>query len=392
MRKILFDLSKTQPIGKTKVHGGGKYGIVVCKKLLSISPERVSVFYAPDEYLDDTLKKTIESLDIEVHFPSEGTIVDIANRGQYVIYTPLFSDDYLMSKNTPLLATIHGLRFLEMPSDSYEKYYERKRGFANNLLLKLGLNKLRLWLTKKKEQVTYDGKYEKWLSDKRCHFVIVSEHSKASLMSFVPSVKREQLSVFYSPSTIDRNIEVQPSSFHGQKFWLMVSGNRWLKNCLRAIEAFDSLFTQRPDIEGKVVITGLERINFRGFKINNRERFIAVGYVSESELASLYKDAYLFVYPSLNEGFGYPPLEAMYEDTPVIASAISSIPEVCGDAVMYFNPFLVSEIKMRILEMEDPQIREAYVRRGKERQRFIEEKQNIDLENLCKRLLSYTQM
>lgn len=390
MRKILFDLSKTQPIGATKMHGGGKYGIVVCKKLLGMAPQKIAVFYEPNAFLDESLKENIASLHIETHFPAEGTIVEIADKGEYVIYTPLFSDEYLKAKATTLLATIHGLRFLEMPTDAYERYYERKRGFVNNLLLKLGLNKMRQKLAVEKEQLIYNGKYEKWLSDKRCHFIIVSEHSKASLLSFVPSVSPEQLNVYYSPSTIDRNIVVKPSSFHGQKFWLMVSGNRWLKNCLRAIEAFDDLFTQRPNLQGKVVITGLEKISFRGFKIKNKDRFIAVGYVSESELASLYKDAYLFVYPSLNEGFGYPPLEAMFQGTPVIASAISSIPEVCGDAVMYFNPFLVSEIKMRVLQMENSQTRETFIKRGKERQKLIEELQNRDLNNMCVKLLSYT--
>lgn len=372
------------------MHGGGKYGIVVCKKLLSISPRKVAVFYDPNKYLDNAIKKLIVSEGIESHFPSEGNIVDVASNGQYVIYTPLFSDEYLESKDTTILATIHGLRSLEMPTDTYEKYYVRKRGLVNDVLLNLGLDGLRLRLAKKKEYTLYHNKYEKWLTNRRCHFVIVSEHSKASLMSFVPMVKHKQLKVYYSPSTIDRNIEVLPSTFHGQKFWLMVSGNRWIKNCLRAIQAFDSLFTERPEIKGKVVITGLEKINFRGYKVKNKDRFVAVGYVSESELASLYKDAYLFVYPSLNEGFGYPPLEAMFEGTPVIASAIASIPEVCGDAVMYFNPFLISEIKMRILQMEDFQTRDAYVRRGLNRQRIIEERQNGDLDKMCKYLLSYT--
>lgn len=63
-----------------------------------------------------------------------------------------------------------------------------------------------------------------------------------------------------------------------------------------------------------------------------------VGYVSDAELASLYKHAACFVFPSLYEGFGIPPLEAMAHGCPVVASTAASIPEVCGNAAIYFDP------------------------------------------------------
>jgi len=63
-----------------------------------------------------------------------------------------------------------------------------------------------------------------------------------------------------------------------------------------------------------------------------------VGYVSDAELSSLYRHAACFVFPSLYEGFGIPPLEAMAHGCPVVASSAASIPEVCGDAAVYFDP------------------------------------------------------
>ncbi len=66
------------------------------------------------------------------------------------------------------------------------------------------------------------------------------------------------------------------------------------------------------------------------------------------------------------------------------------VKEVCGDAVLYFNPMLINEIKMRILQLEDPQTYSHYVKVGKERQRIIEERQNQDLHRMCEFLLSYT--
>jgi glycosyltransferase involved in cell wall biosynthesis len=70
--------------------------------------------------------------------------------------------------------------------------------------------------------------------------------------------------------------------------------------------------------------------------LNDRVRF--VGYVPAEELAWWYNAATLFVYPSLYEGFGLPPLEAMACGTPVITSATSSLPEVVGDAGLLVDP------------------------------------------------------
>ena len=208
-------------------------------------------------------------------------------------------------------------------------------------------------------------------------------------MAFCPQCDENKLHVFYSPSTSAEkpNIQYLPNKYN--KYWLLVSGNRWVKNSARAILAFDELFTERPQLEGQVVITGLKSWYELCLEIKNPDRFILVGYVDEIELKSLYHNAYLLVYPSLNEGFGYPPLEAMHEGCPVIASAVSSIPEVCGDGVMYFNPFLIPEIKMRILMMEDRTLRDEYRLKGIEREMYIHAKQDSDLKEMCEFLYSY---
>ena len=80
-------------------------------------------------------------------------------------------------------------------------------------------------------------------------------------------------------------------------------------------------------------------------KFNAQERIIFLDYVNEKELFSLYKWARLFVYPSLYEGFGLPPLESMACGCPVIVSNTSSLPEVCGDAAFYVDPNSVEDIE-----------------------------------------------
>ena len=68
------------------------------------------------------------------------------------------------------------------------------------------------------------------------------------------------------------------------------------------------------------------------------ERVKLLGFVPDEDLPALYRGAVLFAYPSLYEGFGLPPLEAMSQGTPVIVSDISSLPEICGDAALYVDP------------------------------------------------------
>lgn len=74
-----------------------------------------------------------------------------------------------------------------------------------------------------------------------------------------------------------------------------------------------------------------------------------VGYVSDNELKALYEAAYCFVFPSFYEGFGLPPMEAMTCGCPVVASNRASIPEVCGDAAIYFEPTDATDVKQKLL-------------------------------------------
>lgn len=84
-----------------------------------------------------------------------------------------------------------------------------------------------------------------------------------------------------------------------------------------------------------------------------------VGYVRDQELAALYKHASCFVFPSLYEGFGIPPLEAMAMGCPVVASTAASIPEVCADAANYFDPHDPQALYLALTAvMTDPHLRD----------------------------------
>jgi glycosyltransferase involved in cell wall biosynthesis len=115
-----------------------------------------------------------------------------------------------------------------------------------------------------------------------------------------------------------------------------------------------------------------EEVFTQAQELGLREHVIFPGYIPREELPLWYNAADLFIYPSLYEGFGLPPLEAMACGTPVIASNTSSLPEVVGDAGMLVHPDGVedmAEAMKRVLS--DPELRVEMARRGLSRARMF---------------------
>lgn len=141
------------------------------------------------------------------------------------------------------------------------------------------------------------------------------------------------------------------------QYVLLVGASYPHKNMERAIEAFCSIRDRFP--ETSLVVAGgrpayVQRLRAHATAVGlEAVRFIE--YVPGADLPALYSGARLLLYPSLYEGFGLPPLEAMACGCPVVASRVSSIPEVCGDAAYYIEPLRVESIAegiQRVMEDE----------------------------------------
>ena len=102
---------------------------------------------------------------------------------------------------------------------------------------------------------------------------------------------------------------------------------------------------------GVVVAGGSNDRVFDSTRVLWPEQVKCLGYVTDAELRALYSHAACFVYPSLYEGFGLPPLEAMMCGCPVVASRAASLPEVCGDAAVYCDPHDPADIARSIGEV-----------------------------------------
>ncbi|NCO96361.1 MAG: glycosyltransferase family 4 protein, partial [Armatimonadetes bacterium] len=99
------------------------------------------------------------------------------------------------------------------------------------------------------------------------------------------------------------------------------------------------------------------------FGVEDRVRFL--DHVPDAYLPSLYQLAELFVFPSLYEGFGLPPLEAMAQGCPVLASSASCLPEVLGEAALFVDPVDVERLSEALLQLlRDADLRETYRQRG----------------------------
>jgi glycosyltransferase involved in cell wall biosynthesis len=103
-----------------------------------------------------------------------------------------------------------------------------------------------------------------------------------------------------------------------------------------------------------------------------KSHVILTGYVSDDELAQLYQHALIYVFPSLNEGFGIPVLEAFKNKVPVLAANNTSLPEVGGDAVLLFAPFNSADLASKIsVLMDDPDLRRQMIDKGTERLKYF---------------------
>ncbi len=158
------------------------------------------------------------------------------------------------------------------------------------------------------------------------------------------------------------------------KYILYVGSAKPHKNFNVLLKAFNLLLKDFPD--QKLVVVGLSKIQFNqsGFLesivLKNKElltSLIFTDYVSDSDLPLIYKHAEFLVFPSYYEGFGLPPLEAMINYCPVVASNAASIPEVCGNAALYFDPQNELELykKMKIFIL-DLNLRNDFIQKGAE--------------------------
>jgi glycosyltransferase involved in cell wall biosynthesis len=221
-----------------------------------------------------------------------------------------------------------------------------------------------------------------WAAARRSDCILtVSYASKRDILQLF-NVRPEKIVVVYN--AIDAHFSVTPPEEAvarvreryqlEHKFVLYVGNIKPHKNLVRLIEAFNEL--RKGDLADlKLLIIGDEiskvpalRRAVHRHKLHKHVRFL--GYLADDQLAILYRLASVFVFPSLYEGFGLPPLEAMASGTPVVTSNVSSLPEVVGDAAILVDPYDVDSIVDGLRQvLTDPARADDMRRKGLERAR-----------------------
>lgn len=155
-----------------------------------------------------------------------------------------------------------------------------------------------------------------------------------------------------------------------QPYILFVSTLEPRKNLIHLLDAY-RLFRERSPTSMPLVLAGKEGWGNGPFQKAReqhpfREDIIHLGYVTRTDLRSLYTHASMFIYPSLYEGFGIPLLEAFSCETPVITSSRSSLPEVAGQAALYVDPERPKDSADCMLKIaQNPELRRHLVEQGK---------------------------
>ncbi|MFT5232986.1 MAG: glycosyltransferase involved in cell wall biosynthesis [Candidatus Krumholzibacteriia bacterium] len=402
--KLLYDLKSTQT-AILGAGGGGEYSRAVFRRLVAMSAAlaesnhekrdesdtepRLAAFYQGDHPLDPDIQELVLKHNIDLH-PIDGTngLQALLSSGKFSSFMsglPYHTHTLNFGQMVVFLG-VHGLRPLEQMMPFHGRHYARGIPAKAKWLAKYLLEQVRPQWRAKQFQALVN------LSCRQLHVIVPSWHTRYSMVEKLDLPADLQIHDFYCPeakagTAAQNDVRLfEKLGVREGKYLFMVSGDRWIKNTWRALTALIEVMDKLPDDKWlPVVVTGGVP---SGLPRGKRPYVISSAYLNRDELATMYRGARAFYYPTLNEGFGYPPFEAMAQGTPVVCSAISSITEVVGDAAIYFNPFSLDEMKIRLrLVVEDDDLLAEHVQRGERRLAVVRARQNADLDKLCQMLL-----
>jgi glycosyltransferase involved in cell wall biosynthesis/SAM-dependent methyltransferase len=259
---------------------------------------------------------------------------------------------------TKIFGTIHDLRDFELSSQWESVLSARKKA---GCLPETSYSES-CWNAEKSKQACHARELVEMYRGICCHeslhtLVTVSDYSAQSIRDhagrsgpivvlFAPDKNRPQPEPFDLPGL----------DFKKDPYLVVLNAARVEKNAASAVAAFEALFTQpefaKANPRLKLVLVGIQNIANLGMPLLcEHSRLLAISHLQPPTLEFLLINAKGLLYPSFNEGFGYPPLEAMSLGVPCVVSSQTSIPEVCGTAALYCDPGSIDSIASAIREM-----------------------------------------
>jgi glycosyltransferase involved in cell wall biosynthesis len=208
--------------------------------------------------------------------------------------------------------------------------------------------------------------------------ITITEYSRQQIHRYVGIDLQKIHAIHLAPKSSSSTLNVRDAAIDpSKKYILHIGVLEKRKNLLNLIRAFNILLQQGfqdyhlvlvGNVVNKVKIDDSANINALVKELGLQDKVIMPGFVSDEQLAFYYRNAVLYAFVSVNEGFGLPILEAFQHDLPVLISDNNCLPEVGGDAVITCNPFDVQDIaaKMKLI-LHDNSLQASLIEKGRRR-------------------------
>jgi len=325
--KILYD----NQIFSKQIYGGvSKYFCEMLKRMPSTDWDTTTII-SNNEYLRNLKLFRYCNFMPDHYFKGKASLMDFLNR-PYTMYKLKFGDFDVFHQTDFASYYFPVIKGRKMVTTFHDMNYTKCKDVYTNTVTN-DVNEREI-LQKKSLQ----------RADK---IISVSHNTKKDLIEYW-NIEPEKIVVIHHGVDKNKIENLEATRIIAEPYLLFVGERYGFKNFTRFIQAFSIISKKYPDL--KLVCTGRafsnEEINeMKCLKVLDKAIQISANEVT---MARLYRDAEMFVYPSFSEGFGMPVLEAMVYDCPVVVSNLSSIPEVAGDAGIYFDPYQVDDIAEKI--------------------------------------------
>ncbi len=335
-----------------KITGSQRFAIEISKQLKKLAGNRF-VFVAPKNIIHNDLAKELEVRVIGINTGHIWEQIDLPlylKKQENPLLLNLVNTAPIFYKNK--IVVIHDVSWKHFPYTVSKKFY--------------------LW---------YKFLIPKIAKNSKLLFT-VSDFSKKDLIKEL-NINKDKIEIIYN--SVSDNFKFL--SLSRKKNILSVASLQPYKNLEGLIKAFILLKDKTKFSDFKLVLVGgYNKKVFSNTKIfelsEGRNDIVFPGYLSDDELIKYYNKASLFVFPSFFEGFGIPPLEAMACGCPCVVSNVASLPEVCGDAAYYVNPYDIDDIARGIEKvLTDENLRQTLIKKG------FENVKRFSWENSAKKII-----
>ena len=367
--KVLYD---HQCFVQQQYGGVSRYHYQLVKELNKLQDveAKFSLKYSNNFYINGDTSFRVKKFFPNNKFHFKRTILDYINRlstipalkkGDYDIFHPTYFNPYFLNhiNNKPFVLTVY--------DSIHEKYPEIINSIDKTL------------------------EHKKLLLSKADMILAISNSTKNDLIQLY-NIPPEKIEVTYLAASINKSLASSNLKVDLPVKYILFVGNRdYYKNFNAFILAVEPLLKEHKDLflicAGGGIFTNEEKKLFNSKRIESK---ILHKGADDFTLATMYANALAFIFPTLYEGFGIPALEAMNCDCPVVMSNTSSLPEVGGEAVIYFDPNNINDMRDKIAavifnrDLRDELIRKSSI----QRQKFSFEKTAKQTLEVYKRLVA----